>query len=98
MNALFKDYKLQDTISYKYPIWIITDVRFKNEANEIKKRGGILIRLNRGKCDCDHPSETDLDEYPHFDIHIDNKDIMKLSDLYDIVRRICKSSIIHQLI
>ena len=27
--------------------WIITDVRFKNEADRIKKEGGYLIRINR---------------------------------------------------
>ena len=31
----------------KYPNWIITDVRYKNEAEYIKNKGGILIRINR---------------------------------------------------
>jgi len=30
-----------------YPNWIITDVRFPNEAQAIKDRGGIVIRVNR---------------------------------------------------
>lgn len=30
-----------------FPNWIITDVRFPNEAQSIKDRGGILIRVNR---------------------------------------------------
>ena len=30
-----------------YPNWIITDVRFPNEADAIKGRGGIIIRVNR---------------------------------------------------
>lgn len=30
-----------------YPNWIITDVRFPNEAQAIKDRGGIIIRVNR---------------------------------------------------
>lgn len=29
------------------PNWIISDVRFKNEADAIKERGGIIIRINR---------------------------------------------------
>lgn len=29
--------------------WIITDVRFPNEANAIKERGGIIIRVNRNE-------------------------------------------------
>ena len=31
----------------EYPNWIITDVRYKNEAEYIKNKGGILIRINR---------------------------------------------------
>ena len=31
----------------KFPSWIITDVRFPNEAQAIKDRGGIVIRVNR---------------------------------------------------
>lgn len=31
----------------EYPNWIITDVRFPNEAEAIRDRGGILIRVNR---------------------------------------------------
>ena len=59
--------------------WIITDVRFPNEAQAIKDRGGIVIRVNR--LDVDkfttnfpqtlHPSETALDDYK-FDHVIDN--------------------------
>lgn len=30
-----------------YPNWIITDVRFPNEANAVKERGGINIRVER---------------------------------------------------
>lgn len=32
---------------HKYPKWIISDVRFPNEAKAIKDRNGILIRVNR---------------------------------------------------
>jgi hypothetical protein len=47
-----------------YPRWIITDVRFKNEAEAIVRRGGVLIRVNRPSDQTDnHPSETDLDSY-----------------------------------
>ena len=34
-------------IGLLYPNWIITDVRYKNEAEIIKNKGGILIRINR---------------------------------------------------
>lgn len=56
-----------------YPDWIITDVRFQNEFQAIKDRGGITIRVNRPQLpNCDnHLSETDLDSVI-FDYTIDN--------------------------
>lgn len=56
--------------------WIVSDVRFKNEADYVKRMGGILVRLEgdpagvRAKStrDLDHPSETDLDDYCGFNI------------------------------
>ena len=30
-----------------YPKWLISDVRFPNEAESIKQRGGIILRINR---------------------------------------------------
>lgn len=40
--SLFNRYKEEKNI-------VITDVRFKNEINEIKKNNGIIIRINRGE-------------------------------------------------
>lgn len=58
VNALFADYK--DTAIREngsiltkrpiYPNWIITDVRFPNEADVIRKKGGIVIRVDRFYC------------------------------------------------
>lgn len=31
----------------RYPTWIITDVRFPNEAEAITSRGGVIFRINR---------------------------------------------------
>jgi hypothetical protein len=46
---------------------IIHDVRFIKEADEILKRGGILIRLNKeGISSNTHISETELDNYDKF--------------------------------
>jgi hypothetical protein len=55
VNALFADYKsgyVEHGVGWvetedDYPNWIITDVRFPNEAQAIKDRGGIVIRVNR---------------------------------------------------
>lgn len=53
----------------KYPKWVITDVNTKNEAQAIKDRGGILIRVNMGSY---HLSETGLDYNNDFNYIIDN--------------------------
>jgi hypothetical protein len=65
VNALFSDYKPDEK-------WLITDVRFLNEAVAIKKRGGMIIRVDRGLDTGTHPSETELDKY-NFDYVIPNK-------------------------
>lgn len=62
VNALFADY-IADNVFYpesegsisgdqKYiePDWIITDVRFPNEVQAIKDRGGILVRIDSNIC------------------------------------------------
>jgi deoxyadenosine/deoxycytidine kinase len=102
INALFADYKevkkyyknnaeglIKEGYAYrKVPNWIITDVRFPNEAKAIKDRGGIIIRVNRaahGTSMTDlvsaHPSETALDTF-EFDYTINNDgDLEKLISL-----------------
>lgn len=52
---------------------VISDVRFKNEADAIKKAGGKLIRLTRNPYNMEHESETELDDYKNFDIIYDNR-------------------------
>ncbi|MFA6327736.1 MAG: hypothetical protein WCX15_02545, partial [Bacilli bacterium] len=68
--------------------WIITDVRFPNEVDAIRERGGIIIRVNRkhGYNTPDgkwkempinyHASETALDNY-NFDYIIENNKTVK---------------------
>ncbi len=60
--------------------WLITDARFPNEADFLKNNGSFIIRVNRpvnpvaeasGR-DLNHPSETALDDYAHFDYVIEN--------------------------
>lgn len=102
ISSLFVDYKqaigYKYLIDYKkqkigepiptewYPHWIITDVKFFNEAEAIKNRGGVVIKVNRpilqtlkdNKVGIDkvehsqHRSEAALDEYKHFDYVIEN--------------------------
>ena len=51
----------------------ITDLRFRNEADQARARGAKLVRVdrslqNRGlTTELDDPSETDLDAYPEWD-------------------------------
>lgn len=96
VNALFADYKpswkfegegieIDDVSLIKdYPNWIITDMRFPNEMEAIKQRGGITIRIDRLYTTTGgngipatfsqtqfHPSETALDDAT-FDYTIDN--------------------------
>lgn len=58
-----------------FPKWIITDVRFPNEAKAIVDRGGILIKVVRPETDHlagRHESETALDNYVGWDAVIHN--------------------------
>jgi hypothetical protein len=66
VNALFADY-------YQHDKWIITDVRFPNEAEAIRERGGKLIRVVRPGISAvnSHSSETALDDWD-FDAVINN--------------------------
>ena len=47
------------------PNWVITDVRFPNEATRIEKQGGFIIRINRDGIGpvSTHESETALDDW-----------------------------------
>lgn len=69
-----------------YPNWVITDCRFPNEAQAIKERGGIVVRVNRSESNSTsskHPSETSLDNW-NFDYEIANDDT--LPDLEEKVK------------
>jgi hypothetical protein len=82
VNSLFANWKMLDyrgrpttdiTKECYHPNWIVTDVRFPNEAKAIKQREGILIRLSRNVNDDNHLSETALDDYKGFDFTINNQ-------------------------
>jgi len=101
VNALFADYKDEwggmntYTNTGKYPNWIITDVRFPNEADAILERGGIMLRVNRGKINpCSahdqHISETALDNYSKFNFIIDNNGTIEelVPKIKDVLQKI----------
>ena len=80
-NALFADYKPiggkmianPEPKHLVYPSWVITDMRFPNELDYIKAKGGITIRVNTTRAGkvSNHESETALDNH-NFDYVIDN--------------------------
>lgn len=107
VNALMADYKgiykglpseYTPGKNLTYPNWIITDMRFPNEMDIVKAKGGITIRVNGmyvrqgdGKATRtysetgEHPSETALDNHK-FDYVIDNNG--SISDLINKVKEI----------
>ena len=113
VNALFADYKYEIHRSevptraagfidqHVYPNWIITDMRFPNELEAVKSRGGITIRINRPYSTVAgdngipatfnhaqfHPSETALDD-AEFDYTIENDS--SIEDLIHTVSLILK--------
>ncbi len=70
---------------------MITDVRFPNEYESIKKRRGILIRIEReNSYKINHESECALDKYT-FDYVIENNGtleelIEKVKNIINIIR------------
>ena len=59
---------------------LVPDVRFPNEANPIRARGGLMLRIEGdplrqrgdGTRDDNHPSEIAMDNYAHFDATLHN--------------------------
>ena len=80
VNGLFVDFEEGSK-------WVITDLRFPNELEAIRRRGGFTIRIDRpGFQDWDtHPSETALDDVPCEDwgLHILNN-----GSKFDVVKKI----------
>ena len=81
-----EDNKITFTELYEYvqevpfPNWIITDVRFYNEAEAVKDKKGIIIRVDRPgfKPINTHASENSLDDW-NFDYKIANvSDLLSL--------------------
>jgi hypothetical protein len=64
--------KLFDSLSPELN-YVIPDVRFRNEAEAIQERGGVLIKITRpGRNGDGHPSETSLADFDGWDLVYDN--------------------------
>jgi hypothetical protein len=77
---------LHNTNPSKYNKFVITDVRFDNEANFIKNAGGKIFRVNRFDFDATdenlsklHKSESSI---PLLPAHEDIENKSTLNDLY----------------
>lgn len=70
--------------------YIIADVRYPNEIKAIKERNGILLRIDRkGAGAGNHSSETALDNYKEWDVHIENNS--SIEDLFEAMRIFTKN-------
>lgn len=82
-----------DCYNKSLPNWIITDVRFENEAQAILDKSGILIRISKPASLMTnkelHESEIALDNYKGFKYHIQNDG--SIEDLIKSVRQILLS-------
>lgn len=93
VNALMSEYKMKNQSFDNssnwiekedgYPNWIITDTRFPNEAQAVKDKGGIIIRINRNGVNPinNHPSEVGLDNWSFDHIIENNGTIIELIDI-----------------
>ena len=78
MNQIFENNRIEN--------FVISDVRFQNEADFVKKHNGLLIKVNRpGENNNDnHISETGIDDIKIYDILIQNSG--SIFDLYEKIR------------
>lgn len=68
-----KSLELQIRTGSYHSRYVVTDVRFPNEADAIRQWGGHVFRIDRpGYCGGTHASETALDDYTKWDGVIDN--------------------------
>lgn len=85
INRIIEDIKVY---SYFYDYIVITDARFPNEIESIKKEfdNVISVRINRNIYNLDkkyqnHSTETGMDEYNNYDYVIDNNNDLKALEI-----------------
>ena len=70
--------------------WVISDVRFPCEYEEIKKRGGIMIKIERPGCQAPRQVMDGLLDAYEFDERLINEDgkwIQMVTDLHVIIKK-----------
>jgi hypothetical protein len=89
VNALFADYKLryagesEGSLLAVEPKWVVTDMRFPNEAQAIKDKGGLVVRIVRPGNPLpksEHVSETALDTWDFDDIIVNKGSLEDLKE------------------
>jgi hypothetical protein len=88
----YRPIEYNDDEQPRLPNWIITDCRFPNEAQAVKDKGGLVIRIDRPgiKPINDHPSEIALDNWK-FDYKIANvSDIYALKETVEVILKHAK--------
>jgi hypothetical protein len=77
VDGLFRDYETWGPT-------VITDVRFPNEANAIRKRGGLVVRIERPGMkpirEAGHSSENALAGYLYDDVILNDGTVEQLRD------------------
>jgi hypothetical protein len=82
-DALFNQYK-------ENMKWVISDLRFPCEYEEIKKRGGIVIKIERNNCDIPTQAMDGLlDDYEFDEVIINDEGMWKqtIGQVYAIVNK-----------
>ena len=68
-------------------VWVITDVRFPNEVEYVRNKGGVIILVERDGCTYDHhPSEQLIS---HYDYKIINTSMDELTkNVFDVLKKL----------
>lgn len=86
----FVEYVMNEVASEPQSVWVITDLRFDNELEAIKKANGIIIKVVRKGMEYDgHATETEIrDEDCTSIIHNDNTLVEYESKIIDVMNSI----------
>ncbi len=72
--------------------YVITDVRFRNEMDWMRKHGAVTVRLARDEKftgpNLNDLSETELDNYTDWDLNISAEENTEMDDLYKTAGRV----------
>lgn len=93
VQTLMREYQNMQAGPFKFN-WIVSDVRFPNEAQAIRDAGGLLITITRQGIPMEdtHPSETALNSWDDWDYRIGNhgtleqlkEEVIKMAAVLDL--------------